>query len=89
MLGMFFFSLGVNQNIVDEHNYEPIQKCMENAIHILHKHSRCIGHTERHNFVFIVTITRSESCLLHILIFYFNLVITRSQINLAENSCTH
>src|ERR1051325_4647162 len=89
MLSMISSTLGMNQNIINEHNHKLIQILMKNPIHIFHKHTRSISHTKRHYKILIVTIPCPKSSLLNILSFHTNLMITIPQINLTENKSTN
>src|ERR1051325_3211966 len=89
MLSMISSTLGMNQNIINEHNHKLIQILMKNTIHIFHKYTRSISHTKRHYRILIVTIPYSKSSLLNILSFHTNLMITGPQINLTENTSTN
>src|SRR3954470_17685664 len=89
MLNMIIFTLGIDQNIINEHNHKMIQIIVENPIHILHEYTRCISHTKRHNRILIMTIPRPKSSLLNILRLHTNLMIPRPQINLAKHTSSN
>src|ERR1044072_2490372 len=83
---MLFFTLGVYQNVVDKDNHELVQERSENTVHVVHEHRWCIGNTERHHKILVVTITSSERSLSYIGFLDSYLMITRLQIYLRENS---
>src|ERR1043165_4167199 len=88
MLSMIFFTLRINQDIINEHNNKLIQILMKNPIHIFHKHTRSISHTKWHYRILIVTIPCPKSSLLNILSFHTNLMILILKINHTENTST-
>lgn len=45
---MVFIWSRVHNNVINKHQYKLIQIGMENPIHVLHKHTRSIRHTELH-----------------------------------------
>src|SRR3954470_23200787 len=89
MLSMIIFTLGIDQNIINEHNYKLIQIIMKDPIHILHEYTRCISNTKRHNRILIMTIPCPKSSLLNILRLHTNLMIPRPQINLAKHTSSN
>jgi len=49
VLLMLLSSLGVHQNIIYEYYHKTIKVRVKNSIHIVHKHTMSINHTERHD----------------------------------------
>src|ERR1044072_3121754 len=86
VLCMFFFTLGVYQDVIDEHHHKLIQERPEHTIHIVHEYRRCVRNSKRHNKVLVVTITILKSGLRYISLLHSDLVISRLQIYLQENS---
>src|SRR4051812_28899618 len=89
MLFMLFFRFRVNQNVINEYHYKPIQVSMKNTVHVLHEYSRRISDTEGHHRILVVSIPSPERGLLNVVFFYSNLVISRPQINLRKHTSTH
>src|ERR1044072_7933875 len=57
---------------------------MKYPVHVIHEYCGCIGYSERHHQVLIVTITGPEGSLLYIFFLDPDLMVTRSQIYLGE-----
>src|ERR1044072_661105 len=66
VLNMFFFTLGVYQDVIDEHHHKLIQERPEHTIHIVHEYCRCVRNSKRHNQVLVVAITSPESSLRYV-----------------------
>jgi len=88
VFSMLLRTLGIDQDVINEYNNKVIQIWLKELVHIIHKQSWSIGHTERNKQKFIVSRTRPESRLGHIWWFDMNLMITWSKINFREQCCS-
>ena len=86
MFFVFFFTLGINKNVVDKHHDEHIQIIHEHFVHEIPKIGRGVGQTKRHHGVLIPLVTSGESGLGNISPTDLQLVITSAKINFLENS---
>jgi hypothetical protein len=82
---MFFFVSGIDQNIINEDNDKFVELQHENKVHEVHEMSWCIGKTKGHDYIFIKTISSSESSLRNVLRMDFYLVVARSEIDLRKH----
>ena len=88
---MFFMLLlcsRIDENIIYENNYKLIQIRSKDSVHIIHKNSRGISQSKRHHGKLIMPIPCSKSRFGYILLLHSYLMISRSQIDLREHSCT-
>jgi len=60
----------------------------EDSVHIVHEQDIDVSYTERHHYVLVVPISRSESGLLHIIRLNSNLMVPRSQVDLRKHRST-
>ncbi|BAU03195.1 hypothetical protein VIGAN_UM037800 [Vigna angularis var. angularis] len=74
---MLFIALGVDKNIINEYNHKLIKIRPEDTIHVVHEYCWGICHTEWHHYILVVSITRSEGCLLDVFFLYPNLMVSR------------
>jgi hypothetical protein len=66
MLLMFFFGLGVNQNVVDKYHNKLIQVFHKHRIHEIHEIGWGIRKSEGHHDILIESIPGTKSCFLNI-----------------------
>jgi hypothetical protein len=60
---MFFFCLGVNQNVVNENHNKLIQLLHEHLIHEIHEIGGGIHKSKGHNGILIESIPGAKHCL--------------------------
>src|ERR1044072_9492350 len=82
---MLLRALGVYEDVINEHYYEPVQKLMKYTVHIVHEDAWCIRDFERHHQVLIIPIAGPECCSWNICISYPDLVISRLQVDLRKD----
>src|SRR4051812_40899233 len=85
---MLFLRSGINQNIIDEHHNKLVEILHEDLIDEVHEIGRGISQSKGHHGVLVMTIPTPECVLWNIRFSDLQLKITRSKINLAENSCS-
>ncbi len=81
---MFFFGLGINQDVIEEYNHELVQVVMEDVVSHRHKGSRGVGKAKWHNKVFKVAISCTEGGLVDVTLGNANLVVAGTEVNLGE-----
>jgi len=64
---MFLPSPEIDKYVIYEDYNELIQEGPEDPVHVVHKHSRSVGHTEGHHHILVVAISGPEGRLLHII----------------------
>ena len=84
VFGVLLLGLGVDKDVVNEHNYKLIQLWHEHGIHQIHEVGSSIGETKRHDKIFKKTTSRGESSLWNVFGSDLYLVITGSEVNLGE-----
>src|SRR4051812_41108447 len=70
MLFMFFFALGVDQNVIDEYDNKLVKEFHEHLVHHIHEIGWCICQTKWHHGVLIQSIPSGESSLRYVLFPY-------------------
>jgi hypothetical protein len=85
---MFFFILGVDQNIINEDHDKLVQLRHKHRIRQVHEVSRSIGTPKRHNQILIKTVSGGECCFRYVLQMDLDLVITQMEINLRKDFST-
>jgi hypothetical protein len=85
---MLFFTLGIDQNVINEDNNKLVQLRHEYGVHQVHEMCRSIGEPKRHNQVLIQPVPGGESDLRNVFSVDLNLMITRTKINLRKDFCT-
>jgi hypothetical protein len=88
MLRMLFFTLGIDQNVINEDNNKLVQLRHEYGVHQVHEMCRSIGEPKRHNQVLIQPVPGGESDLRNVFWVDLDLMITRTKINLRKDFCT-
>jgi hypothetical protein len=73
---MLFSILGIDQNVINENHDKLVQFHHEYGVHQIHEVSRGIGQSERHDQIFIKTISGRESHLWDIFFMNLDLIIT-------------
>jgi hypothetical protein len=82
---MFFHTLRIYQNVINEHHDKLVQLQHENRVHEIHEVCRCIRQPKGHDKILIETISCSEDCLGYIFVTNLDLVIARAEINFVEH----
>jgi hypothetical protein len=82
---MFFGSLGVNEDVINEDHHKLVQVRSENAIHIIHENSRSICQSEWHHQVLIMVVPCPKYSLRSVFRLNPNLVVSRPKINLGKH----
>ena len=77
--------LGIDQYIVEVHNYINVQHVSKDIVHEELKGSWCIGEVEGHDVKFVVLISGSERGLMSVGYSYSYLPIAAREIDLAES----
>ncbi|KAK4731539.1 hypothetical protein R3W88_024527 [Solanum pinnatisectum] len=88
MINMIILTSLIDQNIINEHNYEHIKVLSKHPIHQIHRRCWSINQSKRHYQKLIMTIPNSKSHFWNITIIHPQLVITRPKINLREITCS-
>ena len=57
---MLLFTLGVNEDAIDEDYHEIFEEVHEYFVHHMHEEGRGIGETKGHNCIFIKTVSSGE-----------------------------
>jgi hypothetical protein len=85
---MLFFTLGIDQDVVNEYHNKLIQLRHEYKVHHGHEKGRSIGESKRHNQISIQHILGGEHSLRNIFWMDLNLGITRTKIDLEKDFST-
>jgi hypothetical protein len=88
MLRMLFFTLGIDQDIINEDHDKLVQLRHEYGVHQVHEMCRSIGESKRHNQILVQPIPGREGSLRNIFHTDLDLMITRTEIDLGKDSCT-
>ncbi|GJV24854.1 hypothetical protein Tco_1377549 [Tanacetum coccineum] len=83
---MLLSALGIDQNIIDEHDHESIQIRFAHPIHQIHEYCRCVSQPKRHYLELVVTIAIPKCSLWNVFLMNSKLVITRSQVDIRVDS---
>ena len=81
---MLFFTLGVNEDVIDKDYHKFVEEVHEHLVHHMHEEGRGIGETKGHHSIFVKTVSCSECGLRNIFLLDFEMVIFGPQINLGE-----
>ena len=73
---MFFFTLGVNEDVIEEDYHEFVEEVHIYFVHHMHEESRGIGETKGHNCIFIKTVPSGKGGLRNIFLFNLELMIS-------------
>jgi hypothetical protein len=82
---MFFHTLRIYQNVINEHHDELVQLQHENRVHELHEVCQCIRQSKWHDKIFVETISCREGRLGYTFGMNLDLVIVGAEINLGEH----
>jgi hypothetical protein len=88
MLRMLFFTLGIDQDVINEYHDKLVQLRHEHRVHQVHEMCRSIGESKRHNQILVQPVPGREGSLRDIFRTDHDLMITQTKINLGKNSCT-
>jgi hypothetical protein len=85
---MLLFTLGVDQDVVNEDHDKLVQLRYEHGVHQVHEMCRSIGESKRHNQILVQLIPGGESSLRNIFWMDLDLMITWAEINLGKDFST-
>jgi hypothetical protein len=85
---MFFFAVGVNQHIIDEHNEKLVQIFHKDLVCQIHKVGRDFYQSKIHHCLLVRTIPQNEERLKKVTFLYLQLILSRSKIDFREHTCT-
>ena len=63
MVLVFFFGVGVDEYVIEVHQYTNIEQVTKDVIHEALESGGCIGKSKRHNAPFEGAVVSPESCL--------------------------
>jgi hypothetical protein len=86
VFGVFFLAFGIDENINDKYHDEFVELRHKHGVHEVHEVSWGIRETKRHYQELVKTITSGESGFRNVTKSNFDLMITRTKVNLRENS---
>jgi hypothetical protein len=82
---MLFFTIGIDQDVVNEDHDKLVQLRHKYGVHQVHKMCRSIGESKRHNQILIQPVPGGESGLRNVLWTDLDLMITRMKIDLGKD----
>jgi hypothetical protein len=85
---MLFFTLRIDQDVVNEDNDKLVQLRHEYRVHQVHEMCRNIGESKWHNKILIQPVPGGETGLRNIFWADLDLMITRMKIDLGKDFCT-
>jgi hypothetical protein len=85
---MLFFTVGIDQDVVNGDHDKLAQLWHEHGVHQVHEMCRSISESKRHNQILIQPVPGRESSLRDIFRTDLDLIITQTEINLGKDSCT-
>jgi hypothetical protein len=85
---MLLFTLGIDQDVVNENHDKLVQLRHKYGVHQVHEMCRSIGEPKRHNQILIQPVPRRESSLKNVFRVDLELMITRMKIDLRKDFCT-
>jgi hypothetical protein len=88
MSRMLFFTLGIDQDVVNEDNDKLVQLRHEYGVHQVHEMCRIIGEPNRHNQILIQPVPSGESGLSNVFWADLDLMITQTKVDLEKDFCT-
>jgi hypothetical protein len=88
MLRMLLFTLGIDQDVINEDHDKLVQFWHKYGVHQLHEMCRSIGEPERHNQILVQLIPGREGSLRDIFQMDLDLMITRTEIDLEKDFST-
>jgi hypothetical protein len=84
MLRMLLFTLGIDQDVINEDHNKLVQLRHEYGVHQVHEMCRSIGESKRHNQILVQPILGGEGSLRNIVRMDIDLMITRTEIDLGK-----
>jgi leucyl aminopeptidase (aminopeptidase T) len=84
MFFVFFFALGANQHIIDEHYDELVQIFHKDLARQIHKVGRDFYQSKIHHCLLVRTIPQNEGKLQKVTCLYFQQILSRSKIDFRE-----
>jgi hypothetical protein len=88
MLHMLLFTLGIDQDVINEDHDKLVQLCHEYGVHQVHEMCRSIGESKRHNQILVQPVPIGEGSLRDIFRTDFDLMITRTEIDIGKDFST-
>jgi hypothetical protein len=88
ILRMLFFTLGIDQDVVNEDHEKLVQLRHEYEVHQVHEMCKSIGESKRHNQILIQPVPGREGGLKDIFRTDLDLMITRTEIDLRKDPDT-
>jgi hypothetical protein len=88
MLRMLFFTLEIDQYVVNEDHDKLVQLRHEHGVHQVHEMCMIIGESKQHNQILIQLVPGTKGSLRDIFRIDLDLMITRTEIDLRKDSCT-
>jgi hypothetical protein len=85
---MLFFTLGIDQDVINEDHDKLVQLWHEYGVHQVHEMCRCIGEPKQYNQILLQPIPGREGSLRNIFWVDLDLMITQMKINLRKDSYT-
>jgi predicted oxidoreductase len=85
MFGMLFLIFGVDEDIIDKDHYKFVELRHKHRVHEVHEVGWGICETKGHHQELVKTITNGESSFRNVTRSNFDLVVTRTKIDLGEN----
>jgi hypothetical protein len=85
MFGMLLLIFGIDKDVIDKDHYEFVKLRHKHGIHEVHEVGWGICETKGHHQEFVKTVTSGESNFRNVTRSNFDLVITRTKIDLGEN----
>jgi hypothetical protein len=85
MSSMLFFTLGIDQVVVNEYHDKLVQFRHEYRVHQVHEICRSIGESKQHNQIPIQPVPGGEGSLRNVFQADLDLMITRSKIDLGKD----
>jgi hypothetical protein len=82
---MLLLIFGIDEDIIDKHHYEFIELHHKHGVHEVHEVGWGICETKGHHQEFVKTITSGESSFRNVTRSNYDLVVTRTKINLGKN----
>jgi hypothetical protein len=88
MSRILFFTLGIDQDVINEYHDKLVQLRHEYGVHHVHEICRSIGESNRHNQILIQPIPSGEGGLRNVFRVDLNLIITRTKIDIEKDFST-
>jgi hypothetical protein len=85
VFGVFFLAFGIDENIIDKDNYEFVELRHKHGVHEVHEVGWGIRETKGHYQELVKTITSGESGFRNVTRSNFDLMTTRTEVNLRED----